>query len=72
MPTSWLYRADLFDEAWYVGFRVTGIAAVRIFADLLEDFARLLSVINAERFAEESGPQSLNGPNSSRFRAPDR
>ena len=53
MPTSRRYRADLFDEAWYVGFRVTGIAAVRIFADLLQDFARLLSVMGAERFAEK-------------------
>src|ERR1700686_5829360 len=53
MPASRRFRADLLDDAWYVGFRVTGIAAVRIFADLLQRFARLLSVIGTERFAEE-------------------
>jgi hypothetical protein len=53
MPANRHFKADLFDEAWYFGFRVTGIAAVRIFADLLQLFARLLSILGTERFAEE-------------------
>ena len=53
MPANRRFRADLLDEAWYVRFRVSGIAAVRIFADLLQRFARLLSILGTERFAEE-------------------
>src|SRR5580704_19620169 len=29
-PTSRRYRADLFDEAWYVGFHVTGTGGSHI------------------------------------------